>query len=229
MKRLNMKIVKDGYSLIIGIPTACGVAGAIVLTRCPAAPWVAWTLFALGLAGCLFMLYFFRDPERAPTCGPDEFVSGAEGVVRSVEFIEETRFLKCPSVRISVFLNPFNVHVNRVPMPGVVKEAGYTPGRHLFTMDARSSEFNEHSSILIEGGGTRCLARQIVGPVVRRVVYWLEPGQRVEKGERLGMMKFGSRMDVYFPAADVEATVKRGDKMVAGVTVIARLKKKAGT
>ena len=220
-----MKIVKDGYSLIIGIPTVCLVLGAVVRDRCPA---TALGLFALGLVGCLFMLYFFRDPERTPLGGPDEFVSAAEGVVRSVEFMDETRFLKCPAVRISVFLNPFNVHVNRIPMSGVVKEAGYTPGRHLFTMDARSSEFNEHSSILIEGEQTRCLARQIVGPVVRRVVYWLEPGDRVEKGARLGMMKFGSRMDVYFPADEVAATVKRGDKMVAGVTVIARLKPKAG-
>ena len=220
-----MKIVKDGYSLIVGIPVACGVLGAVAQRGCPVA---AASLFALGLAGCLFMLYFFRDPERTPACGPDEFVSGAEGVVRSVEFIEEKRFLKCPAVRISVFLNPFNVHVNRIPMSGIVKEAGYTPGRHLFTMDARSSEFNEHSSILIEGEKTRCLARQIVGPVVRRVVYWLEPGERVEKGARLGMMKFGSRMDVYFPAADVEAAVKRGDPVTAGVTVIARLKPKAG-
>ena len=220
-----MKIVKDGYPLIVGIPTVCLVLGVVAQRGCPV---TAAALFALGLAGCLFMLYFFRDPERTPTCGPDEFVSGAEGVVRSVEFMEEKRFLKCPAVRISVFLNPFNVHVNRIPMSGVVKEAGYTPGRHLFTMDARSSEFNEHSSILIEGEQTRCLARQIVGPVVRRVVYWLEPGDRVEKGARLGMMKFGSRMDVYFPADEVEATVKRGDKMVAGVTVIARLKPKAG-
>ena len=223
-----MKIVKDGYPLIIGPPAACAVAALIVTQYAPAALWVAAVLWTAGLAVCLFMLYFFRDPERTPAGGPDEFVSGADGVVRSVEFMEEPRFLKCPAVRISVFLSPFNVHVNRVPMSGVVKEAGYTPGRHLFTMDARSSEFNEHSSILIEGERTRCLARQIVGPVVRRVVYWLEPGQRVERGARLGMMKFGSRMDVYFPAADVAATVQRGDKVMAGLTVIARLKK-AGT
>jgi phosphatidylserine decarboxylase len=217
-----MKIVKDGYSLIIGIPAVCMVLGMGINRWCPA---TATGLFALGLLGCGFMLYFFRDPERTPVCGPDEFVSGAEGVVRSVEFIEEKRFLKCPAVRISVFLNPFNVHVNRVPMAGTVKEAGYTPGKHLFTLDPKSSEYNEHSSILIEGERTRCLARQIVGPVVRRVVYWLQPGQSVAQGERLGMMKFGSRMDVYFPAAEVEATVQRGAKVVAGVTVIARMKK----
>lgn len=222
MERVIMKIVKDGYSLIIGIPTVCLVLGFAVRDRCPV---TALGLFALGLVGCLFMLYFFRDPERTPAGGPDDFVSAAEGVVRSVEFIDEKRFLKCPTVRISVFLNPFNVHVNRHAMGGVIKEAGYTPGRHLFTMDARSSEYNEHSSILVEGEKTRCLERQIVGPIVRRVVYWQEAGQRVEKGQRLGMMKFGSRMDVYFPAADVEATVKRGDKVRAGETVIARLKK----
>ena len=152
-----MRIVKDGYSLIVGIPVTCAVAAMVVTNYAPAAMWVAWTLYALGLAGCLFMLYFFRDPERTPACGPDEFVSAAEGVVRSVEYIDETRFLKCPTVRISVFLNPFNVHVNRHALSGVIKEAGYTPGRHVFTMDPRSSEVNEHSSILIEGEKTRCL------------------------------------------------------------------------
>lgn len=220
-----MKIVKDGYGLIFGVPVVCAVAALVVTRFAPAAMWVAYTLWGIGLVDFLFMLYFFRDPERTPACGADEFVSGADGVVRSVEMIDETRFLKCPAVRISVFLSPFNVHVNRVPLDGVVKEAGYTPGRHLLTLDARSSEVNEHSSILIQGERTRCLARQIVGPVVRRVVYWLEPGQTVAKGERLGMMKFGSRMDLYFPAAEVEATVKRGDKVLAGLTVVARLKK----
>ena len=227
MKRLNMKIVKDGYSLIIGIPVVSVVAAEVVRRHAPAAPGIALALYLLGVVGCLFMLYFFRDPERTPACGPDEFVSAAEGVVRSVEFIDEQRFLKCPSVRISVFLNPFNVHVNRHAMGGMIQEAGYTPGRHLFTMDARSSEVNEHSSILVVGDKTRCLERQIVGPVVRRVVYWQEAGTRVKKGQRLGMMKFGSRMDVYFPAADVEAVVQRGDKVRAGETVIARLKKGA--
>ena len=217
-----MKIVKDGYPLVIGGPTVLVVAGVIALNYCAG---TATGLFALALVWALFMLYFFRDPERTPAGGPDEFVSAADGLVRSVEFIDETRFLKCPAVRVSVFLNPFNVHVNRHVMSGVIRAAGYTPGRHLFTMDARSSEYNEHSSILIEGAKTRCLERQIVGPVVRRVVYWQDVGQRVEKGQRLGMMKFGSRMDVYFPAADVETTVIRGDKVMAGVTVIARLKK----
>jgi len=218
-----MKIVKDGYSLIIGLPVAGVVLG--MAAQQWAGRGLAMALYALGLVGCLFMLYFFRDPERTPACGEDEFVSAADGVVRSVEYMEEKRFLKCPAVRISVFLSPFNVHVNRHALGGVIREAGYTAGRHLLTLDPRSSEVNEHSSILVEGEKTRCLERQIVGPVVRRVVYWQEAGARVEKGQRLGMMKFGSRMDLYFPAAEVEATVKRGDKVQAGLTVVARLKK----
>ena len=217
-----MKIVKDGYSLIVGLPAVGLVLGMVAQGRCPG---LALGFYAFGLVGCLFMLYFFRDPERTITAGPEELVSAADGTVRSVELLEEKRFLKCPAVRISVFLSPFNVHVNRHAMGGVIQEAGYTPGRHLFTMDARSSEYNEHSSILVVGEKTRCLERQIVGPVVRRVVYWQEAGERVEKGQRLGMMKFGSRMDLYFPAAEVEAVVKRGDKVQAGLTVVARLKK----
>ncbi len=220
-----MKIVKDGYSLIVGIPVAGLVLGMLIQTRCPV---TATVLYALGIAGCVFMLYFFRDPERTPDCGPEEFVSAADGTVRSVEYMEEKRFLKCPAVRISVFLSPFNVHVNRHAMGGTIVEAGYTPGRHLFTIDPKSSEYNEHSSILVQGEKTRCLERQIVGPIVRRVVYWQEAGARVEKGQRLGMMKFGSRMDLYFPADEVEAVVKRGDKVAAGLTVIARLKKAEG-
>ena len=95
-----MKIVKDGYSLIVGIPAVCVVAAEIVRRQAPAAPGIALALYALGVVGCLFMLYFFRDPERTPTCGPEEFVSAAEGVVRSVESIDETRYLKCASLQV---------------------------------------------------------------------------------------------------------------------------------
>ena len=217
-----MKIVKDGYPMVISVPTIAVIAGVMARNYCA---YTATALFAFALVWALFMLYFFRDPKRTPAGGPDEFVSAADGTVRSVEYLDEPRFLKCPAVRISVFLSPFNVHVNRHAMGGVIREAGYTPGRHLFTMDARSSEVNEHSSILVEGEQTRCLERQIVGPLVRRVVFWQAAGARVEKGQRLGMMKFGSRMDLYFPAAEVEATVRRGDQVRAGLTVVARLKK----
>jgi phosphatidylserine decarboxylase len=123
---------------------------------------------------------------------------------------------------VSVFLSPLDVHINRSPASGQVRHLGYTPGRRLLTLDNRASEVNEHSTIFIEGPLGPCLVRQIVGPVVRRVVYWLEPGQEVERGGRIGLMKFGSRLDMYFPAEGTEVTVRKGDRVHAGVSVVAR-------
>lgn len=174
------------------------------------------------------MLYFFRDPERPLAAGPDELVAGADGLIRAIEPVQEGLLLKTEAIRISIFLNPFNVHVNRTPMAGQVKHLSYTPGRHLLTIQNESSEFNEHSSILIEGKHTRCLVRQIVGPIVRRVVYWLEMDQILAAGDRIGMMKFGSRLDMYFPKDDIEVLVRKGQKVQAGLTVVAKLKKGAG-
>ena len=152
-------------------------------------------------------------------------MAGADGLVRAIEEIRESRHLATDTVRISVFLSPFNVHVNRSPMGGTVSALSYTPGKHLLTISNASSEHNEHSSILIDGPRTRCLVRQIVGPIVRRVVYWLQMNQPIQRGERIGMMKFGSRLDMYFPKTDVQVLVKKGDKVVAGVTPIAKIVK----
>lgn len=218
-----MRIVRDGYGLLAGTGILFGV-GALVVAFL-GAPLAAGMIGAVGAVAVAFFLYFFRDPDRQPPQDPDGIVSGADGLVRAVEPIREDRYLKTDTVRISIFLNPFDVHVNRAPIGGVVKGLAYTPGKHLLTLSNASSEHNEHSSILIEGSATRCLVRQIVGPVVRRVVYWLDLEQNLNVGDRIGMMKFGSRMDIYLPAADVEVAVKKGDRVVAGLTVIARLRK----
>jgi phosphatidylserine decarboxylase len=219
-----MRIVKDGYGLIGGSLIGPGVLAALFCW----AGWMgaAYTAAAVGVVGIAFFVYFFRDPERVPPPEPDAIVSGADGVVRAVERIQESKYLHTETLRISVFLNPFDVHVNRAPLGGVVKGLAYTPGKHLLTMNNASSEYNEHSSILIEGEQTRCLVRQIVGPVVRRVVYWLELEQVLAKGDRIGMMKFGSRMDIYLPADDVEVVIKKGQRVRAGETVVARIRKK---
>ena len=218
---MRMPIVKDGWLVIIGalvvgglIGAGCGLAG-----WCRAATW----FYTAGVLVSAFMVYFFRDPDRTVPEDPNVFVAGADGLVRAVETVREDRYLKTETVRISVFLSPFNVHVNRAPMGGTVTDLAYTPGRHLLTLQNAASEYNEHSSILIQGAKTRCLVKQIVGPIVRRVVYWLQLQQPLAKGERIGMMKFGSRLDMYFPASDVKVLVKKGDRVQAGVTVVARL------
>ncbi len=184
---------------------------------------VATALIAFVIV--LFLVYFFRDPDRPALADPGVVVAGADGWVRCIEEMPEEKFLKTECVRISTFLTPFDVHVNRAPIAGSVSALDYTPGKHLLTIQQAASEYNEHSSIVIEGRRTRCLVKQIVGPIVRRVVYWLEVGQPLEAGARIGMMKFGSRLDVYLPASDVEVLVKKGDRVFAGITAIARIKK----
>lgn len=180
--------------------------------------------YLLAVAGGCFMLFFFRDPERMPPSDPAAVVSGADGTVLAVKEMREDIFLKTDAVRISIFLSLLDVHINRAPVGGRITFLQYYPGKRYFTFMEKSSEYNQHSSILIENGKTRCLVNQIVGPVARRVVYWLELGQTVKTGERIGMMKFGSRLDMYLPKADVEVLVKTGDHVKGGVTVVAEIK-----
>ncbi|MBI3986188.1 MAG: phosphatidylserine decarboxylase family protein [Lentisphaerae bacterium] len=219
-----MSIRPEVIPFLIGVIGLFGGVG-ILLT------WLKWRRaagisYVLGVVMALFMLFFFRDPERVPPSDPSVIVAGADGTIFGVKEVQETQLLKTNAVRISIFLSLLDVHVNRSPISGKVAFAEYYPGKRYFTFQEKSSEFNQHSSILIEGPSTKCLVNQIVGPVARRVVYWLKVDQTLTIGEKIGMMKFGSRMDLYLPQADVEVVVKEGDKVTAGVTPVARLKPK---
>ena len=218
---MRIPIVRDGWSLIVGLL----VVPVLLAAACFAAGWnsTAIGLLITGVVLSAFMVYFFRNPERVPPADPNALVAGADGLVRAVEGIREDKHLKADTVRISIFLSPFDVHVNRSPMAGQVKFLDYTPGKHILTFQNAASEYNEHSNILIEGSVSRCLVKQIVGPIVRRVVYWLTLGQSIGKGDVIGMMKFGSRLDMYFLKSDVEVVVKKGDRVRAGETVVAVL------
>ena len=187
---------------------------------------VPWLCGLPALLCVAYFLYFFRDPERTPPRDDDAVVAGADGTVAAITEMHEARYLKAPCVRISIFLSLFDVHVNRAPISGESTFLGYFPGKRLFTFQEKSSEVNQHNKILIAGGRTRCLVCQIVGPVCRRVVYWLphDAPSAVAKGDRIGMMKFGSRLDMYFPATDVEVLVKPGATVRAGETVVARVR-----
>ncbi len=195
---------------------------------------------AAGLIFGGYFLWFFRDPPRTPPADPLAIVAAADGVCARIVVLDESAFLKAAAfaglqdadkapflggntVRISIFLSLFDVHVNRAPIAGSSRFMGYFPGRHLFTFDEKSSDVNQHNSILIRNARTVCLVNQIVGPVCRRVVYWLDHKNPVEValGQDFGMMKFGSRLDMYFPEADIALLVKEGDRVRAGETVIA--------
>ena len=193
----------------------------------------------------LYFLYFFRDPERIIPSEPNIIVSGADGTISSIttmtpeEFaniasktgLESTKLGKLRNgevTRISIYLSLFSVHVNRAPIDGKSSFLGYFPGKHFLTLREKSSERNQHNSILIENDATCCLVNQIVGPICRRVVYWPDHDKQVElkRGERFGMMKFGSRLDIYFPKDDITVTAEAEQKVTAGETIIAKLKAK---
>jgi phosphatidylserine decarboxylase len=182
---------------------------------------IGWfTLPALAIIPLLlgaFFLWFFRDPERTIPATPGAIVSPADGKVTA---LGQTQLNGKTVNRISIFLNVFDVHVNRTPIGGTVTQVEYRKGRFANAMGNTSSEHNEQNIVTVEGEGQTLIFKQIAGLLARRIVFTPKIGQRVERGERIGLMKFGSRMDVIF-TADAEIKVKLGDKVAGGSSVLA--------
>lgn len=216
-----MRFARESFPFIAVTLAAGAVVGAVF--HFVGDVFVARVCAAVSVFLAGFMLFFFRDPTRVVVAKPGELVSGADGVVRSVENVTESEFIKGPAVRVSVFLSAFDVHINRTPVGGTISGFKHTPGKKLFAYLEAASEYNENNSIFITGGEVPCLVRQIVGPLARRVVCWYKPGHVLGKGDRVGLMKFGSRLDVFFPRDSVTVLVEKGDRVVGGRTVIARL------
>lgn len=220
-----MRVRKEVIPFLISALIAGGLLGGglLLLKVNLTAAFCSGLLFFVIMSG--YFLFFFRDPVRNPPGDASLILSGADGVVAVIKDMEETDYMKCETVRVSVFLSLFDVHVNRAPITGKSRFLGYFKGKHFFTFQEKSSDHNQHNAILITGK-TRCLVRQIVGPVCRRVVYWPSHDEDValNMGDVIGMMKFGSRMDMYFPKGEVEITAKVGDRVHAGLTVIGRIK-----
>lgn len=195
------------------------VIGLIVTAL--AAGYGAWPVTAAVGVCTLFLLNFFRDPERETPPGDDLVTSPADGrVVAVLDEVEEPRFLRQTCHRISIFMSPLNVHVNRSPVSGRVVAVEHTPGRfHAAYLD-KASEFNERNAVVVEDArGQRVLFVQIAGQVARRIVCRVNPGEEVRRGERYGMIMLGSRLDVYLPRG-VKIRVKVGDHVAAGTSVI---------
>ncbi len=181
-----------------------------------------FTIPALAIIPLLlgaFFLWFFRDPKRTIPDIPGALVSCADGKVTSVGQIElDGRRVN----RISIFLNVFNVHVNRSPIGGVVTRVEYRKGKFLNAMDGTSAEQNEQNVVTVEGEGQTVVFKQIAGLLARRIVFTRRIGDKVARGERIGLIKFGSRCDVFFDAA-ADVRVKLGDKVVGGSSILAVL------
>ena len=174
----------------------------------------------LVIAG--FLLFFFRDPDRAVTQAPGAGLAPADGRVLVAGASTVADFPAASWQQVSIFLSPLDVHVNRMPVAGRVVKVRYHPGRFLPAYRADAGDLNEYTEVWIDHGGQPIVVRQIVGVLARRIVCRTTEGAEVAAGERFGVMKFGSRMDVFVPTG-VRLTVKVGDHVVAAVTVVAVL------
>ena len=187
---------------------------------------VGWYCLAtIGLGLTLFAVYFFRNPDRYPPADENAIVAPADGKVIFVGKVPEDRFFGGEEVtKVSIFMNVFNVHVNRMPLTAKIIDQFYNKGRFFNASLDKASLENEQSGLLLEtASGIKVLCVQIAGLVARRIVSYPENGDTVERGRRYGLIRFGSRVDLYFPEG-VEVTAKLGEKTVAGESVVGILK-----
>lgn len=197
-------MVIDGLYYALGC-----VAGVLVVA------WLAGPVYGVPLLlAALFCLYFFRDPERQIPAG-EVVVSPADGKVVALK-------AESPSVaRVSIFMNLFDVHVNRSPITGRIAEVRYQRGRFLAANREPASQQNEQNMVIVEGEATRVAFRQIAGIIARRIVFYKKPGDAVRAGERVGLIKFGSRVDVLL-GAEWDIQVRPGNRVLAGSSILAR-------
>jgi phosphatidylserine decarboxylase len=203
-----------------GLPFV-GVGLALALLSWLASQFYPSLALGVGLFGVLslFMVFFFRDPNRTPPAGDNLVLSAADGKVVHIEDIEREEHLKGAAVQVSTFLSPFDVHVNRIPFSGVVDFVKWHRGRFYAAFVAAASTENEQSIIGIRNGETRIVVKQIVGILARRIVCYLNAGDAINKGEKFGLIRFGSRVDLILPAR-AQLRVKVGDRVRAGETII---------
>lgn len=217
-----MKIDKDSYGSL-AVVFVLGAFAIWASLRFVHPAFLAWTLAVLVWLFCTWQLFFFRIPDRHKAGSDKTITSAADGKVVILDEAEETEILGRKCKRICVYMNFFDVHANYWPVTGEVTYYRYHPGKHLLAFKPKASEDNEHTTVVIRTpDGKEVLFRQLAGTFARRIVCYAKPGMKVEAGEQCGIIKFGSRLDMYLPA-DAEVKVKPGDRVVAAEGIIANL------
>lgn len=206
---MRIPVAREGYPFIL-IALFC-----IIVVWLLGLGWLEVLFVPLGI----FVVAFFRDPERAIPNDAGSITSPADGRVIKVERIRDERFLKSDALRICIFMNVFNVHVNRVISSGRVVDVIYNPGKFFNASLDKASMHNEQNAVIMEKGGRKFAFNQIAGLIARRIVCYARPGMDYEKGQRFGLIRFGSRVDVYLPAV-CRPNVKVGDKVSAGSSIL---------
>lgn len=205
-----LQFAKEGYPFILFF------AVITVLSVFFKMHWVT----AVALILTLFMLYFFRDPDRNTVPGEDLFYSPADGKIVQIRETVEDELLNQKMLEVSVFMNAFNVHVNRSPCKGTVSRVKYYPGRFMAAFKEEASKANEHINMVLQCAENTIMVRQVAGLLARRAVCRMKEGDALRQGERYGIIKFSSRVDIFLPL-DSMVKVQLGDKVKAGETVIA--------
>ena len=204
-----MPLAKEGWKFILP-PLLLTVAAAAT----------GHPVWAVALAAAtIFLISFFRDPDRVPAGGPETIVSPADGTVLSIGPAEESP--AGASRRITIFMSVFNCHVNRAPVSGVLEDYVYRPGKKLAAFAEKASHENEQNLVTLSAGGARVAFKQIAGALARRIIFYLKPGDSVLRGQRVGIILFGSRVDLFVPD-DAEILVTRGQKLKASLSAVAR-------
>lgn len=205
-----MKLARESIPFIV-IPAVLGVLSLVF------GFWYLTIIFALVVA---FMAYFFRDPRRVPPQDPNVVVAPADGRVTRIKTLASDN--GDSSTFVSIFLSPFDVHINRSPIAGEVVDISYSPGKFLMATNEKASLVNEQNALVIKGERVTVVCKQIAGILARRVVCWTTKGDNLALGERFGMIKFSSRTDLILPA-NVNVTITEGSRVTGGVTVIGRI------
>ncbi|HUR00147.1 MAG TPA: phosphatidylserine decarboxylase family protein [Gemmatimonadaceae bacterium] len=211
-----MNFAREGLLFIaIAAIIAIGAFGAAVARR----SWGLWLAAFVLLLIALWVAYFFRDPERTGERGTALVVSPADGKLIMITEVDEPSFVKGRALRLSIFMNVFNVHVNRYPVDGTVEYVHYNKGKFFNAAAEKSSLENEQMSVGLQSGSIKVLVRQIAGLIARRIVTYSKVGDHVKQGDRMGIIRFGSRVDVFLPTG-TKLRAKLGDVTTAGVTVL---------
>ncbi|MEX2573428.1 MAG: phosphatidylserine decarboxylase family protein [Balneolaceae bacterium] len=213
-------LATEGYSSITAVLLFSGlVAWAVSFLD----HWSVYLIYLLLISLCGLIIFFFRDPERKTPDDPFLIVSPADGRIVLVKESDEPSYLKQKVTQISIFLSPLDVHVNRVPVSGKLEYLEYFPGTYLMAWEDHASELNERAHFGVRhSSGVKMMFKQITGFLARRIVFHIKEGEELHAGQRFGIMKFGSRMDLLLPA-EVQIDVREGDRTVAGETILGRI------
>jgi len=216
-----MTLHREGRGTILTVTLLVAFINGLVFSTVTSS-WISFLVAAVSLLFWVFILSFFRIPSRKLTIQDNAIIAPADGEVVVIEEVQADEYFSDRRIQVSIFMSPFNVHVNRNPVSGEVVYSQYHPGKYLVAWHPKSSTENERHSVVYRAQGKEILVKQIAGALAKRIVNYLQPGQTVKQTEEMGFIKFGSRVDLLLPM-DAKIQVKMGDKPKGGVTVIATL------